>query len=95
MYAKIKPNIPSRDSSGFEFCPQMVSAPPAAPRIDGAVVFPTMIEATKTVSFDPSHRQLRAPVRATKADHVWRPGVTAIERKIFSENADRQGASCR
>ena len=59
--------------------------------LTGAVVFPTVIEATKAVSFDPSHRQLRAPVRATKADHVRRPALTAIQRKIFSENADRHG----
>src|SRR5262245_4278178 len=60
--------------------------------LTGAVVLPAVVEATKTVSFDPADGQLGSPMRATKADHVWRPALAAIERKIFSENANRRGA---
>ncbi len=55
----------------------------------GTVVRPAVVEALHGVAADPADRQLRAAVRAAKADQMRRPRLAAIEREPLAHHVER------
>src|SRR5262249_46797904 len=55
-----------------------------------AIVFPTVIETADKVALDPPGGELRAAVGAAMADQMRRAALTAVERKLFIHDPNRQ-----
>jgi hypothetical protein len=47
-----------------------------------------MVEAAKTIAFNPTNGQLSFPMGAAKADDVGCSALASIEREILSENTN-------
>src|SRR5687768_6884876 len=89
-----QPNVlPHRISGDADFVRKRSSLRGLFDALAAAVVFPAVIKAADALSFDPSDGELRAPMRAARADQMRIAALTAIEREILAQDADRQRAT--